>query len=146
MQVLGCCGITSGHELAEENAAIPAADKAINHVIYHYEQPYDYEGVMQGSPPPSDQVVTRENLTSHPRLWRWAMQHMRELCSTQTLSRGIGPVTPLPVDIRDIKCVPVADGYGGEIALGNYLEQTDTDGFIVLHQGKVVTEQILVRK
>ena len=131
-----------------ENAAIPAADKAINHAIYHYDQPYDYEGVMQGSPPPPDQVVTRANFTSHHKLWRWAMQHVRELCSTQMLSRGTGPIIPLPVDARNINELPGV----GWLRLrqwpnsSNTSIQTDTDGFIVASRGTCSYRTILVWK
>ena len=66
-------------------------------------------GWMQGFPPPADKRIeaAKGNHMRFPHT-RWSFSNMREFCPTVRVSRGQGPVTPLPVALReDIGALPV---------------------------------------
>lgn len=97
------------------------------------------DDLMTGSPTPSGTLVTLENWQDPPYL-RWAYVHVRELIPTAGISRGDGPVTPLPRAERDL------DGLEFQIRgerhrVGDMLDRTDTDGFLVLHRGRILAER-----
>jgi CubicO group peptidase (beta-lactamase class C family) len=83
--------------------------------------------------------VTTENWLEPP-FNRWGFRHVPELVRTAVMSRGSGPVRELPRAERDL------DGFafqrrGRSYTLAEMLAATDTDGFIVIHEGAVVTER-----
>ena len=97
--------------------------------------------LMVGAPPPEGRQVTVENGLVAPYN-RWSFQRMRELFPT----RGINPAatpTALPTSAVEISNVPVTFRDGRSTTAGDWLKDAYTDGFIVLHQGKVVHEQYL---
>jgi hypothetical protein len=57
-------------------------------------------GWMQGFPPPADKVITFDNHLRFPQT-RWSVAHLRELVPTADVSHGHGPVTRLPVALRN---------------------------------------------
>ena len=95
---------------------------------------------MAGSPPhPVENLVTLENW-QRPPFNRWAFQHVRELIPTARIARGDGRAWDLPraeQDVADIRFATPA----GELTVGELLDQTYTDGFLVIHRGRVVAEQ-----
>jgi len=96
--------------------------------------------LMAGSPP-----FTQENLVTlanwqRPPFNRWAFQHIRELIPTARISRGDGPPWELPRAERDLMGVRFATR-SGELTVGDLLDQTYTDGFLVLHEGQIVAER-----
>jgi hypothetical protein len=97
---------------------------------------------MTGPPPfPPEARVTLANW-QEPPFNRWAFQHVRELIPTARISRGDGPARPLPRAERDV--LAFRFGYGDrELTVAELLEETYTDGFMVLHQGQVVAEHYL---
>lgn len=77
-----------------------------------------------------------------PPYHRWTFQHIREMTPTANIWRGPGPVLPLPERRRDI------DGITFETVLGRrtvaqWLEESATDGFMVLSCGEVVDERYM---
>src|SRR3954453_17727695 len=64
-------------------------------------------GLMQGTPPPGDRLVTPDNWIEGPHN-RWGFLHVRELARTARIKRGDGPETELPADPRDVDDVPVS--------------------------------------
>jgi len=98
--------------------------------------------LMTGAPPfPPEARVTLANWQDPP-FNRWAFQHVRELIPTARISRGDGPARPLPRAERDV--LAFRFGYGDrELTVAELLEETYTDGFMVLHQGQVVAEHYL---
>lgn len=95
--------------------------------------------LMAGSPPPSGALVTLANWQDAPYL-RWAYVHVRELIPTAAISRGDVPVTPLPRAERDV------DGLEFRLrderhTVSEMLASTDTDGFLVLHRGRILAER-----
>jgi len=94
--------------------------------------------LMAGVPPfPGPSLVTLANWQDPP-FNRWAFQHIRELIPTARIARAADP-EPLPRAERDI--LGFRFRYGdGELTVAEMLEATYTDGFLVLHQGRVVAE------
>ena len=98
-------------------------------------------GLMVGSPPTEDKLVTLGN-AFFPPYNRWSFLHMRELFPTRKVTppADFSNLKRSPVDISDVN-VTLDDGR--ETTAGEWLNNAYTDGFIVLHEGKVVHEQYL---
>jgi CubicO group peptidase (beta-lactamase class C family) len=95
---------------------------------------------MAGSPPfTQETLVTLENW-QQASFNRWAFQHIRELIPTARIPRGDGPAWELPRAERDLTGVRFAARLG-EYAVGELLDRTYTDGFLVIHHGRIVTER-----
>ena len=73
---------------------------------------------------------------------RWGFRHVPELCRTAAIARGDGPVRELPRAERDLADFAFTHG-GRRFTLDEMLEETFTDGFLVIHDGAVVTERYL---
>src|SRR5580698_957787 len=102
--------------------------------------PSDAPALMAGVPPfPEQSLVTLANWQDPP-FNRWAFQHIRELIPTARISRGDGRPRRLARAERDISALAFRSG-GREVTVGEMLGQTYTDGFLVLHRGKIVSEQ-----
>jgi len=96
-------------------------------------------GVMQGFPPPADKRVTKANAFQLPNL-RWAFRHARETSPTAGISRASSALALPSRPVADLDNVQF-EVDGQQIKLSSYLHDTYTDGFIVLHKGKVVYER-----
>jgi len=95
---------------------------------------------MAGVPPfPAGALVTLANW-QEPPYNRWAFRHLRELIPTARISRGAGPVRRLPRVERDLTGIAFRSGER-ELTIGEMLAESYTDGFLVLHRGRIVTEQ-----
>jgi hypothetical protein len=96
-------------------------------------------GLMVGSPPPPERLVTLANWEEGP--WnRWGFQHVRDLVPTARVRRGDGPVWRLPRAERDLTGARMRVGRR-TLTLARLLDETYTDGFLVMHRGKVITEE-----
>src|SRR5271165_3291928 len=96
--------------------------------------------LMTGVPPfPVERQVTLANWQDPP-FNRWAFQHIRELIPTARISRGAGRPRRLPRAERDI-CGISFRSADQDLTVGGMLASTYTDGFLVLHRGRVVCEQ-----
>jgi CubicO group peptidase (beta-lactamase class C family) len=105
-------------------------------------EPVKVEAVMQGFPPSHELRVSRENFMLPP-FNRWAFQHIRELQPTREVYRGNGAVTDLEeaaVELAD-RSYTVTDER--KITLGEWLQESATDAFLVLHEGHIVYERYL---
>lgn len=95
-------------------------------------------GVMQGFPPPADKLVTKANSMRSPNLV-WALRNTRMLMPTANVEHARVPM-PLPgtstLDPDNVQFT--VDGT--TLSLSDYLRRTYTDGFIVIHDGKIVYE------
>src|SRR5580693_10201962 len=95
--------------------------------------------LMTGVPPfPAAALVTLGNVQDPP-FNRWAFQHIRELIPTARISRGADSPRRLPRDERDIGGLRFRSA-GREWTVAEMLAETDTDGFLVLHRGKIISE------
>jgi CubicO group peptidase (beta-lactamase class C family) len=100
--------------------------------------PSDAPALMAGVPPfPEESLVTLANWQDPP-FNRWAFQHIRELIPTARIARAAAPA-PLPRAERDILGFQFTYG-DRELTVAGMLEETYTDGFLVLHQGRIVAE------
>lgn len=96
-------------------------------------------GVMQGFPPRAEMRVTKGNAFQAPYL-RWAVGHAREISPTSNIGHSD---TPLPLKTggqRDLDALEVDIDHKA-MPLLRYLQESDTDGFIVLHHGAIVYER-----
>jgi CubicO group peptidase (beta-lactamase class C family) len=96
--------------------------------------------LMTGAPPfPSAERVTLANW-QEPPFNRWAFLHLRELIPTARIARApAGQAWPLPRAERDVLGFRFRS-QGRELTVAELLEETYTDGFLVLHQGEVLAE------
>jgi len=103
-------------------------------------------GWMVGAPPPSQRLIRFDDgsFLKFPQL-RWSFSHWRELYPTVEVSRGDGPVSPLPrserTDLDAVTFVPL----GGiqPMTWEQSLAANYTDGILVMHRGRVVYERYL---
>lgn len=93
---------------------------------------------MQGSPP---KLVPPRLDWDRPPWNRWAFQHVREILPTVEVWRGRGPVRDLPRAERDLDGLAVKGVGGVETTLAELLDETYTDGFIVVKDGAVIYER-----
>ena len=94
---------------------------------------------MIGFPPALDDRWSLANWQNAPHN-RWAFQHLREVVPTARVGRGSTVAQPFPVasPLDEQQVVWRFDGSSGTVA--DVLADTFTDGFLVLHDGKLVTE------
>ncbi len=102
---------------------------------------------VQPTLPPARAAGTH-SLAAPPRLdwdrapWnRWSFQHVRELVPTVEVWKGGGPAAPLPRAERDLDAIGVLSVSGEPSTLSALLEETYTDGFLVLKDGAVAYER-----
>ena len=95
--------------------------------------------LMSGPPPfGPDRLVTTENWQLAPAN-RWGFQHARELVPSARIKRGSGSLWVLPRNERDVRDV-IFEVDGVRSTVGQLLDATQTDGFLVLHRGSVAAE------
>ncbi|MBI3648273.1 MAG: serine hydrolase [Actinobacteria bacterium] len=70
---------------------------------------------------------------------RWGFLHVPELIPSVSIGRGRGPVTDLPRAERELGGIPFSFR-GKRFDVGRMLEATFTDGFLVIHDGRLVME------
>ena len=70
---------------------------------------------------------------------RWTFQHVREFVPTAQVRRGTGPVTPLPRAVRDLDSISF-ESDGVRQTVREFLDSSYTDGFLVLHRGRILAE------
>lgn len=75
-----------------------------------------------------------------PPFNRWAFQHLRELIPTARIARDAHRMRRLPRAERELGSVAFCFE-GRELTVQQLLDQTWTDGFIVLHEGRLVYER-----
>ncbi len=99
---------------------------------------------MQGSPPPAGRVIGfgDPQAFAFPRL-RWSVCHTDQLMPTRAVSRGLGPVRPLPrrerTDLDAVRFQPW--GASQPMTWGQAFDANFTDGVVVMHRGAVVYER-----
>ena len=93
---------------------------------------------MDGTPPVGDALVTLANWQDPP-FNRWGFQHVRELVPSARVARAAS-ARELAHDHRDLSGVEFTlDGESHTVE--QMLDATYTDGFLVLHRGRIVTER-----
>ena len=73
---------------------------------------------------------------------RWSWQHTRRIFPSANIGRGNGPIALLPETPQDISSIDFFDPVSRHrMTIREMLTRTDTDGFMVLKGGKIVSEQ-----
>ena len=70
---------------------------------------------------------------------RWTFQHIREMTATEQIWRGRGGQMTISKDLQDLGGI----GFGAATeakTVAQYLEDSFTDGFLVIHDNSIVTE------
>ena len=104
----------------------------------------DTLGWMQGFPPAADKMIrfTDPDYFAFPKL-RWTVCHFRELMPTVVVQRGNEGVSDLPVDLDagldTVEFTPL--GGGDPMTWNAAFDANYTDGILVLHKGRVVSER-----
>lgn len=77
-----------------------------------------------------------------PPYHRWTFQHIREMTATAQVWRGPGPAMPLEIGLQPLEQVSLAAN-GKEQTVAQFLDGSFTDGFLVLHRGRIVFERYM---
>ncbi len=72
---------------------------------------------------------------------RWAFQNMREMLPTTEVWRGLGPVSAFGARGVDLSELAVTSSAGLPTTLESLLNETFTDGFLVIHRGDIIYER-----
>jgi CubicO group peptidase (beta-lactamase class C family) len=92
-----------------------------------------------------DHIPAGVDMTSWklPENLHWSFQHMADFLPTAVVSRGEGPAAQLPAAHRDLDSVMLAPVAPGEtpVSVGSVMGTTETDGWMFMHRGTVLTEQ-----
>jgi CubicO group peptidase (beta-lactamase class C family) len=96
--------------------------------------------VMQGFPPAPEAQVTLENWRNPP-FSRWAFQHVRELVPSADIANDPSDVRQLVSNPIDMGALRIDAGRQAPLSLEAFLTETDTDGFVILHRGRVAFER-----
>lgn len=99
------------------------------------------EGIMQGLPPAPGKRPTLDNWDLPP-FNRWTFRNVRSVLPTAAVAPGAAP-SALPPAHRNLDDLPVAAVDGSPGTLAALLRETWTDGFLVLHEGRLVYERYL---
>jgi CubicO group peptidase (beta-lactamase class C family) len=94
--------------------------------------------IMRGSPP---ELRVPFMDWDRPPWNRWSFQHVRELLPTVEVWRGNGPSSLLPQLPMDLGGIEFERSDGVPTTLETFLDDTYTDGFLVLHRGRIVSER-----
>lgn len=93
--------------------------------------------IMEGSPPPPEWRLPRIDWDRPP--WnRWAFQHIREFLPTAPVMRG-ETVSALPEAPEPIEQI-VFEGAQGPTTVAKWIDQSYTDGLLIMLDGKVIYE------
>lgn len=101
-------------------------------------------GWMQGSPPPADKVIRKEDGTFYrfPQ-FRWTFSNARQFGPTTNVSRGTAPLSPLPraerADLDAVAFTPL--GKTERMTWAQAFDANYTDGIVVMHRGRIVYER-----
>ncbi len=86
-------------------------------------------------------IIDKDNW-QHADNVRWSFQNLSQILPTTPISRGTGPVADLPTDLQDLGEIEVPQTPFSEArSVRSVIESSDTDGWMVLHRGTVLTEE-----
>lgn len=84
--------------------------------------------------------VTLDNWQTAPQL-SWSFQHIEDLFPIAPISRGTGPVRPLPAQLAPVDELPVRLHDGSQSSVAEVLAATHTDGWLVTRDGVLLAEE-----
>jgi CubicO group peptidase (beta-lactamase class C family) len=96
-------------------------------------------GLMAGFPPPPDRLPDLTTWDLAP--WnRWSFQNVRAMLPTVAVRRAAQP-SALPAAPQDLSGVSFTAPDGRAMTVEDMLDETWTDGFLVMHRGRLVWER-----
>lgn len=95
---------------------------------------------MHGAPPFAPGSLVTLDGWQDPPANRWAFQHVRELIPTARIRRGRGPLWKLEHDEHAVVDMRF-EADGRSMTVGALLDETCTDGFLVLRGNRIVAEE-----
>jgi CubicO group peptidase (beta-lactamase class C family) len=96
--------------------------------------------LMSAFPPPAEGQVKLENF-QNPPFNRWGFCNIRRILPTANVWRGDGPAATFETVPQDLDGVAFEDREGRAMTVAGMLGEGYTDGFLVLHQGRIVMER-----
>src|SRR5690349_4949662 len=99
-------------------------------------------GIMEGFPPPAAKRVTHRNWQDPP-FNRWSFQNVRSVIATRAIHRRAGAATALTSAPEALEEMTFEDIDGEQRTVTAMLDTTYTDGFLMLHRGRIVLERYL---
>jgi CubicO group peptidase (beta-lactamase class C family) len=99
-------------------------------------------GIMAGFPPAADKRIALENWDLPP-FNRWSFQNIRSILPTRIVPRGSAPASIFLRAPQDLDAVAFTETDGSTRTVGAMLDSTYTDGFILLHRGRIVMERYM---
>jgi CubicO group peptidase (beta-lactamase class C family) len=97
-------------------------------------------GIMRGFPPPPEKRPDLTNWDLAP-FNRWSFMNIRNLFPTADVKADYNNIQVLPSALQDLSEISFHDHTGKTKTISAYLDSSYTDGFLVLHKGKIVTEK-----
>lgn len=94
--------------------------------------------LMSGFPPVESAQVTLANWRTAPYL-KWAFQHVREIVPSADIANAPDGVWQLESAPKDLSSFAFQRN-GERYSLDRLIADTDTDGLVILHRGKVIHE------
>jgi CubicO group peptidase (beta-lactamase class C family) len=94
---------------------------------------------MSGFPSAETDQVTLANWRTAP-CSKWAFQHVREIVPSADIPSAPGDVWKLASEPKDFSSFAF-EHRGKPYGIDRFLDETDTDGLVILHRGKVVLER-----
>ena len=94
--------------------------------------------LMSGFPSAQTDLVTLANWRTAPYS-RWAFQHVREIVPSADIPNAPSDVWKLASEPQDFSSFRFEHS-GKQYSIDKFLDETDTDGLVILHGGKVVLE------
>jgi CubicO group peptidase (beta-lactamase class C family) len=94
---------------------------------------------MRGFPPPPDKRPGPSNWDLPP-FNRWSFLNMRSLFPTADVKSSCGGIKPLSVAKQNLLPIEFTDHKGASATVSEFIDNTYTDGLIVLHRNRVIAE------
>jgi CubicO group peptidase (beta-lactamase class C family) len=94
---------------------------------------------MSGFPSAESDQVTLANWRTAPYI-KWAFQHVREIVPSADIPNAPSDVWELVSEPKDLSSFRFEHS-GKQCSIDKFLDETDTDGLVILHRGKVILER-----
>jgi len=95
---------------------------------------------MEGFPPAQDGQVTLANWRQPP-FNRWAFQHVREIIPTADIPHDPASARELKSAPQELDRISATMAGGKSTSFGQFLDESSTDGIVILHKGVLVFER-----
>src|SRR4029079_808497 len=94
--------------------------------------------IMRGSPPELRLPLAEWD---RPPWNRWSFQHVREILPTAEVWRGSGAQSVFAQVPQDLGGIVFQRSNGSESTIETFLDDSYTDGLLVLHRGRIIWER-----